>query len=814
MDERIDKMGLQTKIVKIISTKYFYKKIIYKKILNICLFVCMILLAFSGSMIIQAEDSMNDVGELEVVIMDSPPYPPTARIGKTYAKDALPLSGAFLLDVPSSDWTYGCSATAAGMIFGYYDRIGYSNMYTGPANGGICPLDNLGQGTKTDPINTSYPASGSCHIIATEQGLDGISTSGHVDDYWISYGAPGPDPWKTMSINEGFESWPPTGWINTGWLNSSYGFAHSGDQWAFSWSAGDTLTTSTIDFNKSNIQLSFWYAAENMGNSMTLEVYIDETTLLWSNIDFTHSTYIKEIIDLSSYSGSHTISFVAQTDGFYGQMLDDIQLVMYDSEDEHQWQKCTADFLGTNQWKWDTDGGGIERNEDGATSLWMFTTPIKMYDYIPKASYGLPQTALAHGLRLFAESRGYQLVWNTSALNATAFLNDMVITYGAYEVYTQLTSVNGGEGFSYSDYKKEIDNGYPVMIQLEGHSMVGIGYDESKGKYIHFYDTWDNEVHTMLWGTSYAGMPQKAVTIIHLEPVEEPSIPFLSWYPNVQIPSGQVEMTVYDGTESYFNIHLDGIPSKQHVINGPYYGWCFEKTVPMTRNEPHPVKMDHSFDPNMQPAFLGVDWAEINYIINRDDLYPMEAVQDAIWSVIEGTTPSTSESQELVDNAKIYGSSFVPMIGDKIAVLLYLDAEDYPFDVQNTFIEVNLTYSACPLAFWLLGNDSWPSFINPDDKVGMFFDLPSAYDAFEDVSLYDMLKGSKTLGVPLETIYGELLVEAIIAMLNINHECPFYPITYDQLIVSVHDAFGSIPLVEMLEKILETYNLMGCSCVE
>ena len=42
---------------------------------------------------------------------------------------ATPQSATILSNVPTSGWTYGCSNTAAGMIFGYYDRIGYSNMY-------------------------------------------------------------------------------------------------------------------------------------------------------------------------------------------------------------------------------------------------------------------------------------------------------------------------------------------------------------------------------------------------------------------------------------------------------------------------------------------------------------------------------------------------------------------------------------------------------------------------------------------------------------------------------------------------------------
>ena len=56
-----------------------------------------------------------------------------------------------LSNVPAFYWSYGCSATSAAMLFGYYDRIGYSNMYAGPTNGGVCPLDNSVWGQTTYP---------------------------------------------------------------------------------------------------------------------------------------------------------------------------------------------------------------------------------------------------------------------------------------------------------------------------------------------------------------------------------------------------------------------------------------------------------------------------------------------------------------------------------------------------------------------------------------------------------------------------------------------------------------------------------------
>jgi len=98
-----------------------------------------------------------------------------------------------LSNVPAFDWSYGCAATSAAMLFGYYDRIGYSNMYTGPTNGGVCPLDNSAWGqTVWWPSGVTC---GECPLSATHNGIDGMAIKGHVDDYWIDYGNAGPDPY-------------------------------------------------------------------------------------------------------------------------------------------------------------------------------------------------------------------------------------------------------------------------------------------------------------------------------------------------------------------------------------------------------------------------------------------------------------------------------------------------------------------------------------------------------------------------------------------------------------------------------------------
>jgi len=302
---------------------------------------------------------------VEAMVMDSGPVP----MGNVteYVVSDLAQSAVFLTEVPTSSWTYGCSATSAGMMFGYYDRTGYSNMYTGPANGGVAPLSSLGQGIGS-------PIAGSSSIIATQNGFDGRTTAGHVDDYWVSSGSGGPDPWV----------------------------------------------------------------------------------------------------------GSGT---------------------------EHVWGDCTADYMGTNQWKWDRNGdGSIEYNIDGATTLYTYYSATPLYDYVPPTGDGLPRTALTHGLRLFAESRGYTVIEN----------------------YTQRTDNVASGGFSFSDYQAQIDAGRPVMVQVVGHSMVGVGYDAA-AQTVYLHDTWGDYVAQMAWGGSYAGMSMFAATVLELNTINTPDLVGLSF---------------------------------------------------------------------------------------------------------------------------------------------------------------------------------------------------------------------------------------------------------------------------------------------
>ena len=79
--------------------------------------------------------------QIDVVICPLPP--PKIKVKAAEIPEPHIAAGTnSLSNVPAFDWCYGCSATSAAMMCGYYDRTGYSNMYAGPTNGGVCPMDN------------------------------------------------------------------------------------------------------------------------------------------------------------------------------------------------------------------------------------------------------------------------------------------------------------------------------------------------------------------------------------------------------------------------------------------------------------------------------------------------------------------------------------------------------------------------------------------------------------------------------------------------------------------------------------------------
>mgnify|MGYP002410368715 CR=1 FL=1 len=139
-------------------------------------------------------------------------------------------SAVILNNVPAYDWSFGCSATSGAMMAGYYDNHGYPGIYTGPANGGIAPMNNSIWGTAL--INGEVRSL--CHLSATRQGLDGRPDRGHVDDFWIVSGSNNPDPYIT------------NGWTPHPYADCTGDFMKT-NQSAFNNSDGSTIFTFYVD---------------------------------------------------------------------------------------------------------------------------------------------------------------------------------------------------------------------------------------------------------------------------------------------------------------------------------------------------------------------------------------------------------------------------------------------------------------------------------------------------------------------------------------------------------------------------------------
>jgi hypothetical protein len=287
--------------------------------------------------------------------ISGPPTPPT-EVGREAVE--LPASDkqagpgpVIALTVPAFDWYMGCSATSAAMIAAYWDRTGYPNMYTGPTDNGVMPMDNSSWGTWTDGDGGVY---GQCPLTASRNGLDRRATRGSMDDYWVSYGSTAQDP------------------------------------------------------------------------------------------------------------------FVATGGG------------------EHPWGDAIADYMKTSQRAYG--------NSDGMTTFFTWNLSAGLLTCSDMIVNAIQAHDGTFGRKLFYEARGYTVT----------------------DCYNQKTDNMITGGFSFAQYQAEINAGRPVLINLAGHSVVGVGYNVTSGNYVFLHDTWDYSAHVMVWGGSYSGLVMRNVSIVNL----------------------------------------------------------------------------------------------------------------------------------------------------------------------------------------------------------------------------------------------------------------------------------------------------------
>jgi len=227
---------------------------------------------------------------------------------------------------------------------------------------------------------------------------------------------------------------------------------------------------------------------------------------------------------------------------------------------EHTQGDCTGDYMGTNQSKYD--------NSDGSTTFYLNEDGSPLSNYTGCEPSGRDG---CHGMRLFVESRGYTVTNN-------------------YSQYIYGYSGNT-KGFTFTQYMNEINAGRPVMIQLEGHSMVGFGYNTS-GNIIYIHDTWDHSDHTMTWGGTYSGMKHYGVMVVQMKAVtsNSPSAPtslnasdgtytdkvLLSWTPSSGATSYKIYRSASNSSASAMQLDASTMVSYSDtsaVANVTYYYW-------------------------------------------------------------------------------------------------------------------------------------------------------------------------------------------------------------------------------------------------
>lgn len=164
---------------------------------------------------------------------------------------------------------------------------------------------------------------------------------------------------------------------------------------------------------------------------------------------------------------------------------------------QHTWSGAIGDYMKTSQSSYS--------NTDGSTTFYNWTSSSSQLTCSEMVAYNIDTQDGTYGRKMFYEAQGYTIT----------------------DCYNQRTDNNGG-GFTFTNYKAEIDAGRPVMLNLFGHTIVGVGYDDATNT-VYIHDTWDYTTHSMPWGGSYAGMSMQSVSIVNLAAAPSPPAKMLTW---------------------------------------------------------------------------------------------------------------------------------------------------------------------------------------------------------------------------------------------------------------------------------------------
>ncbi len=144
---------------------------------------------------------------------------------------------------------------------------------------------------------------------------------------------------SSLPWTEGFESaWPPECWSDAeisqfGWDQSTYGTAHSGNEWAYCNLEGSVLKSPSFTLS-SNSYVVFWFRVENADFPQDLTVKAGND-VIYQIVGATNETYWQAGVSLADYTGqtvSLSFTCASGTGALYpGICLDDVSVKTFNT---------------------------------------------------------------------------------------------------------------------------------------------------------------------------------------------------------------------------------------------------------------------------------------------------------------------------------------------------------------------------------------------------------------------------------------------------------------------------------------------------
>lgn len=382
---------------------------------------------------------------------------------------------------------------------------------------------------------------------------------------------------------------------------------------------------------------------------------------------FNNSLWTKNYLPGSIVNHKNSIS--ASMNGFDGRVIngnfDNFWVKVGNiNNDPHPWvgdnppvyiniHPCTADYMGTSQDHFNT--------ADGATNFIISKNHGNKIIDSPDWSYPTIRDGL-HGLRMFIEDCGYTVVEN---------FNQKIAGYN-----------NISAGFTFNDFKAEIDAGRPVLISFTNHMAIGIGYSSSTNK-IRIYTTWSETPWDMVYGSNLTANPGKSYVMEHAHVIKlQPSGLPTGIYDKVEImnpPTGTIGA-------------IGAIPNNTNLMTACSNASFWANFT--TDNNPTTYANTFDWSIELYHATGSYIYAQQNGILPNTST-PSWFGQGCVWQPALAVLPAYDWSIDY--NGNIFGQVFVTVhLSDGSFVSNKAAIEVNPYqNIQNITYSTNATINAC-----------------------------------------------------------------------------------------------------------------------